>query len=185
MGYGRWCGMAGSVCVFSSPLTDCFNNWTTAWMTSWITHQLFLYSTYRNASALWKYLRSEHKRRRAKLPQSLTWHYSLLSGRNRGKNSQQWAADYLLKSTLVTKCNFLHKACKTFLIWMGSVLELPPPAVLIWKAANIKVLIRHGLHWVEFLALLWHRGQRCQLFYRSQWQGLGSFSTTLFAPPSE
>lgn len=62
------------------------------------------------------------------------------------------------ESTLTIDFHSFSQACEPFAIQMSCILDLPPPVVSARKSVNVKVPIRHGLRWLEFLALLWYQG---------------------------
>ena len=71
---------------------------------------------------------------------------------NWGTGSQHWASEWF-PPLLSSFTSYIKPAKRSWSDWAPSLISLSP-----LSSVNIKVLIRHGLHWVEFLVLPWYQG---------------------------
>lgn len=93
---------------------------------------------------------------------------------NWGTGSRHWASEWF-PPLLSSFTSYIKPAKRSWSDWAPSLISLSP-----LSSVNIKVLIRHGLHWVEFLVLPWYQGSavthcRCDDKF--------SFSFFFFFPP--
>lgn len=71
---------------------------------------------------------------------------------NWGAGSQQRASEWF-PPLLSSFTSYIKPSNRSWSDWAPCLISLSPRS-----SVNIKVLIRHGLHWVEFLVLPWYQG---------------------------